>query len=293
MLYAKCFFRSCCTFSLVWIWVLTQTGFGILSQEPVSRINSEVAYPIAVAIDKEKIYVVDLELPGVWEVSGSARDIRDIYALGSRQLRAPLNRPRCICVHPAGGVLVGDSATREVYHVVEKGALPTPLTGGQVGIPMALVVSPDLQKLYIGDAESRSVVEVSIGGGSPVSVIDVNARALAFDGEGGLWAVTPDEGAVHLIDVKNHSSRVVVQGRPYQYPNGLAWVGDYGLVTDGYGKAIWRFDRDGRTELWLQGRPLLGPVGVSAHEGSVWVADPKAKQVFRLNQVDKSVQSVF
>jgi len=45
--------------------------------------------------------------------------------------------------------------------------------------------------------------------------------------------------------------------------------------------------------LWLQGRPLLGPVGVSAHEGSVWVADPKAKQVFRLNQVDKSVQSVF
>lgn len=290
MLNERKFFRSCGAGPLVWIWVLTYAGSGVLSQEPVSRINSEVAYPIAVAIDKEKVYVVDLELPGVWEVNGSARNV---FALGSRQLKAPLNRPRCICPHPAGGVLVGDSATREVYHILEKGAVPTPLTGGLIGIPMGLVVSPDLQKLYVGDAESRSILEVPIGGGVPVLVIDINARALALDVDGGLWAVTPDEGAVHLVDVKNHSSRVVVQGRPYQYPNGLAWVGDYGLVTDGYGKAIWRFDRDGRTELWLQGRPLLGPVGVSAHEGSVWVADPKARQLFRVNQVDQSIQPVF
>lgn len=290
MLIAQVFPKVYIAFLPVWIGILCQTGLKILSQEPASRGVPDVAYPVAVANDGDRVYIVDLELPGIWEVSESGRDV---YALGSKQLRAPLNRPRCIGVHPAGGVLVGDSATREVYHVVEKGAAPKPLTGGKIGIPMSLVVSPDLQKLYIGDAETRSVFEVPIGGGIPVSVVDINARGLAFDAMGGLWAVTPNDGAVHLIDVENRSSRAVVQGRPYQYPNGLAWVGDYGLVTDGYGKAIWMFDRDGRTELWLQGHPLLGPVGVSAHGGAVWVADPKAKQVFRLNQVDKSVQPVF
>jgi sugar lactone lactonase YvrE len=277
-------------FSLVWVALLAQLGMYGLAQQPQGASNHGVVYPIAVAIDGEKSYVVDLELPGVWEISDSGRDV---FALGSRQLKTPLNRPRCIAIHPAGGVLVGDSATREVYHVAEKGAAPLPLTKGKVGIPMALVVSPDLQKLYIGDAERRSVVEVSIGGGDPTAVIDVNARGLAFDGKGRLWAVTPDEGAVHLIDLNSRKSEVVVKGRPYQYPNGLAWLGDYGLVTDGYNNCIWQFDREGRTDPWLKGQPLARPVGIAIHDGSVWVADPKAKQVFRFEQVDKSFRSLF
>lgn len=277
-------------FSLVWIAVLALLGMSIHAQQPRGDSNNGAVYPLAVAIDRDKTFVVDLELPGVWEISDLGRTV---FALGSRHLRSPLNRPRCIAMHPAGGVLIGDSATREVYHIAENGATPVPLTRGKVGIPMALVISPDLQKMFIGDAETRSVLEVPIGGGDPIAVIDVNARGLAFDGKGALWAVTPDDGAVHFIDLNSRKSEVVVQGRPYQYPNGLAWLGDYGLVTDGYSNVVWRFDREGRTEPWLQGKPLVGPVGISVHGGSVWIADPKAKQVFRFEQSDKSFRPLF
>lgn len=273
------------TLALAGIVALAQVGASIFAQPPQATSEPTVVYPIALAANGDKSYVVDLELPGIWEVSDLGREL---FALGSRQLKAPLNRPRCVATHPAGGALVGDSATREVYHVAGKGADPKPLTNGQAGIPMALAVSPDLEKLYIADAESRSVLELPIEGGAPLPLVNINARGLAFDAENGLWAVTPDEGAVHLIDLSSRKSEVVVQGRPYRYPNGLAWLGDYGLVTDGYGNCVWKFDRKGRTEPWLQGQPLVGPVGISVHNGTVWVADPKARQVFRYKPVDKS-----
>jgi len=247
--------------------------------------NDSPKYPLAVAVDGKAFYTVDLDLPGVWRVDDGGRQL---YVRGTRLLRKPLNRPRCVAIHPAGGILVGDSATREVYHIESAGADPKPLTQGTVGIAMAIAVSPDGKTIYIGDAEKRSVLKLPIEGGKSELVARVNARGLSFDAAGMLWAVTPDAEAVHKIDVSTGTAEAIVKDRPYQYPNGLVWAGDQGFVTDGYGKAIWTFTADGKTELWHQGDPLVGPVGIAIDEQAIWVADPKQKQVFRFDRTTKT-----
>jgi DNA-binding beta-propeller fold protein YncE len=246
--------------------------------------SSDPQYPIAVATDGDALYVVDLDLPGVWKVNGSDREL---FVQGTKLLRTPLNRPRCIAVHPQGGILVGDSATREVYYIPAANAAPEPLSSGRIGIAMAIAISPDGQTMYVGDAEKRNVVRLPIGGGEPEAVADVNARGLAFDHEGTLWAVTPADSAIYRIDVSSNSSTAVVTGRPFQYPNGLVWVGEYGLITDGYRRTLWKFTADGQTEPWFEGPPLVGPVGIASDEKVVWVADPKERQVFEFNLEDK------
>ncbi len=241
-------------------------------------------YPINVAIDVDTAYVVDLDLPGVWKVADGNREL---FIRGTNLLRKPLNRVRCIALHPDGGILLGDSATREVYHVAEANAEAKPLANARIGIAMAIAVSPDKKTIYVGDAEKRSVLSLPIGGGDPELVVRVNARGLAFDVDGKLWAVTPDAEAIHKIDVEAKTSEAVVVGRPYQYPNGLVWAGDHGYVTDGYGKSIWKFTPDGKTELWHEGEPLVGPVGIAIDEKSIWVADPKQKQLYQFDRESK------
>jgi len=263
----------------------------IWAQEPASESAAApptadtLKYPLAVAVDGDAFYVVDLDLPGVWRVDQQGRAL---FVRGTQLLRKPLNRPRCIALHPGGGILVGDSATREVYHVESTGAQPKPLAQGTVGIAMAIAVSPDGETIYVGDAEKRSLLRLPIQGGRSEIVARVNARGLAFDSAGALWAVTPDAEAVYRIDVSTGKAEAIVTGRPYQYPNGLVWAGDHGFVTDGYGKSIWRFTADGKTEPWYQGEPLVGPVGIAIDDQAVWVADPKQKEVYRFDRTDKT-----
>jgi sugar lactone lactonase YvrE len=260
------------------------TSTTLLGQAPPTESDSP-QYPLAVAVDGDAFYVVDLDLPGVWKVDAEGRKL---FVRGTRLLRKPLNRPRCIAIHPAGGILVGDSATREVYHIASAGAEPKPLTQGTVGIAMAIAVSPDAKTIYVGDAEKRSLLKLPIEGGKSELVAPVNARGLSFDVSGMLWAVTPDAEAVHKIDVATGKSEAIVKGRPYQYPNGLVWAGDQGFVTDGYSKAIWTFTADGKTEVWHQGEPLVGPVGITIDDQAIWVADPKQKQVYRFDRTTKT-----
>jgi len=283
------FMKSLLNIQCVWLLIFV-ANFALLQADDVTPATQTQApkYPLAVATDGDVMYVVDLDLPGVWHVRETQREL---FILGSKFLRKPLNRPRCVAVHPNGGILVGDSATREVYHIAAQGADPTPLCQARLGIAMAIAVSPDKASFYVGDAEKRAVFRFPIAGGEPELVVRVNARGLAFDGDGNLWAVTPDDAAIHRIDVKSNTSEVIVKGRPYQYPNGLVWAGDHGYVTDGYGKAIWKFTADGKTEKWFEGEPLLGPVGIAINESSLFIADPKKLQVFQFNRSDKSVST--
>jgi len=245
-------------------------------------------YPIAVARDGPDLYVVDLELPGVWRIDGAGRQL---FARGARQVGQPLNRPRSISLHPDGGVLVGDSATREVYHIPGESDSPIPLSGGRIGIPMALAVSPDRSVLYVGDAEKRAIVKLPVTGGKPTQLIDVNARGLAFDPAGILWALTPDDAAVQRIDVTMGTAEAVVTGRPFSYPNGLVWADEHGWVSDGYGRRIWKVSRSGEVEIWHEGAPLVGPVGIAGDAEAIWVADPKQKQVYRFDVRSKAMES--
>lgn len=257
-------------------------------QPEAAAAASAPAYPLAVALAGEDIYTVDLDLPGVWKSGASGDAKTELFVAGSKFLRKPLNRPRCIVIHPGGGILVGDSATREVYHIAAAGGEPHALTNGRIGIPMALAISPDGETLYVGDAEKRATLKLPLAGGDPELVARVNARGLAFDEQGSLWAVTPDDTAVVKIDVATGDVENVITGRPFQYPNGLAWSGDgEGYVTDGYGHSIWKFTADGKTEKWHEGGPLVGPVGIAVTESSIYVADPKQKQVFEFNRESK------
>ena len=253
---------------------------------PDGATDAALQYPLNVAVDGETIYVVDLDLPGVWQIKDGKRSL---FVRGTKLLRKPLNRPRCIAIHPEGGILVGDSATREVYHIATQDGEPKPLCQSRIGIAMAVAVAPDKKSFYVGDAEKRATFRVPLAGGEPELVARVNARGLAFDGEGALWAVTPDDTAIQRIDVKANTSEAVVTGRPYQYPNGLVWAGDHGFVTDGYGKSIWKFTADGKTEKWFEGEPLVGPVGIAISNTSLFVADPKTLQLFEFALDTKAI----
>ncbi|MEM1068299.1 MAG: hypothetical protein AAGI63_05355 [Planctomycetota bacterium] len=239
-------------------------------------------YPLAVTVSEGKLFVVDLDLPGVWAVEKE----RELFAKGSGLLRQPMNRPRCVLALENGTVLVGDTATREIYRV-ESGADPKPLMNGYLGIPMAMAIDPERKQVYIGDAERRAIFRMPIEGGKPELVARVNARGLAFDADGNLWAVTPDDAAIQKINVETKEVQSIVTGRPFQYPNGLVWAGDHGYVTDGYGKCIWKFTADGKKEKWHAGEPLVGPVGIAIDDTSLYVADPKQQQVYQFNRKSK------
>ncbi len=245
--------------------------------------DADPVYPKAVAVADDVLYVVDLDLPGVWEVS----DDRSLFAAGTKLLRKPMNRPHCVTPHPAGGVLVGDSATREVYWIESADAEPKALTDGRIGIPMALAVSPDGKSIYVGDAEKMATFRIPVDGGEPELVARVNARGFAFDSDGRLLAVTPDKAAIQRINLENNEVETLIDGRPFEFPNGLCWAGDHGYVTDTYGNCIWKFTADGKTEKWHEGEPLERPVGIAVSDSALFVADPKLKQVFEFNLESK------
>lgn len=258
--------------------------------EPIDSEQAEFTYPRAVAIIDGKLLVVDRFLPGVWIQDG---ETFKIFTPGTRLLRKPINAPWCVTPHPDGGILIGDSATREIYHAKQPGDQLVALNDGYLGIPMAIAVDAAGQMIYVGDAERRAVFRLPIAGGKPELVARVNARALSFDADGMLWAVTPNAEAVQKIDVGGNTAETVVAGRPYQFPNGLVWAGDEGFVSDGYGKAIWRFLADGTTEKWFEGEPLDSPVGITADDTYLYVAEPKKKQVYRFDRKTKAVEPVL
>ena len=94
---------------------------------------------------------------------------------------------------------------------------------------------------------------------------------------------------MQMIDVKAKTSKAIVSGRPYQFPGGLVWVAEHGYVTDTYGKSIWKFTADGKTEKWLEAEQLQRPVGITANAKSLFVADPKQKQVYEIDLQSKKV----
>lgn len=276
--------RKTCAIVTPYRAAVSRTMFLVVAMSVFASGQDAAKYPIAIAVDQDAAaYVVDLDLPGVWKLSGVDEPLAkaSLFVRGSNLLRQPLNRPRCIAIDAGGAILVGDSATRDVYRIALADAEPVPLTGGQIGVPMAICVDGAGEFVYVGDAEKRSTFKFPIAGGKPELVARVNARGLAFDDQQNLWAVTPDDPAVVTIDVKTGDVKPIVTGRPFGYPNGLAWSGGSAFVTDGYARAIHQVTAQGKTTIVHQGDGLIGPVGIVADEANITVVDPKTKRVIR------------
>ncbi len=266
---------------------------GLLLWFSCVAVSSAVAdgpnYPIQPVVSTDRLLCVDLDLPGVWLLGDSPT----VWHSGEPLLRKPLNRPRCAVGLSDGSVLVGDSATREIYRIDADGNRGDGLTDARIGIPMTLLVSPDETTVYVGDAERRSVFTFPIGGGEPVLLARVNARGLSWHDPTHLWAVTPDDAALVEIEVPGGAVKPILTGRPFEYPNNVVWIDPYAYVSDGYRKTIWRVDGDGKAEAWLEGNPLVGPVGLAAGDGVLYVADPKQKQVYEIDLNSKAVTPRF
>ena len=145
--------------SVLWIAVGSMLGgtqspaFGQDDAKPAAK----PAYPLAVATSGADIYTVDLDLPGVWKPVMRQACSREVP-----NCCEPMNWPRCVAIHPAGGILVGDTATREIYWIESADAEPKPLNNGYLGVVMALAVSPDGKTIYAGDAEKRATFKLPI-----------------------------------------------------------------------------------------------------------------------------------
>ncbi len=237
-------------------------------------------YPIdAVATEDGTVYVADLNLPGIWRVrDGQA----EVFVQGSPQFRTPLNRIRCLAIGADGLLLAGDSATREIYRVSTEGEL-TPLTGGKVGIPMCLAVD-SAGRIYVSDLELQRIWRIPAEGGEPEEFAALAAvRGLAFDDEGILWAARGLAPCLVKFDADGQPVPVL-KDSTFAFTNQLA-IGRDGMayVADGYGRTIWRVTAGGEATPWVQGEPLVNPVGLAWKGEDLLVTDPRANALFLIN----------
>ena len=99
---------------------------GVLLTASSWAAGQELQYPVAVAAGKssDAFYLGDRKLPGVWQVGEGKLGL---FFQGSKKYRTPLNALRCLALDASGGLLAGDSATREVYRF-DADKKPQPLT---------------------------------------------------------------------------------------------------------------------------------------------------------------------
>jgi DNA-binding beta-propeller fold protein YncE len=262
---------------------------------------AEMQYPLsAVVADDGTVYIADRKLPGIWRWKEGERTP---YFTASKQFRTQLNAVRCVALDAEGRLLAGDSATREVYRFDENGQ-PHGLTAGpaaegadgdaekgprfgRIGIPMDLAVDAK-GAIYVSDLESHRIWRIPAEGGTPEEFAVVAApRGLDLDAEGHLWVVTHGKDQVLRFDPQGKPT-VVVGGRPFRLPHEIEAVSaTEAVLTDGYGKAVWKVARDAEPTKLHEGPPLDNPVGITAVGDNYLVVDTRANGLFELSPAGK------
>ncbi len=261
--------------------VLSLYASHVVSQEkPASAV-----YPLDCAVTKSgTAYIVDRNLPGVWKWQNGQLSV---LIQASKKFRTPLNAPRCIALDHEDRLLVGDSATRDIYRISEDGKAE-PITGGEIGIPMDIAVKPD-GTIYVADLELRKLMRIPAGSKKVEHVVDCNPRGVFVDSQGNVWVVSQDTQQLLMIS-DSGEKKAVVATRTFNFPHNVVVdaKGD-AYVTDGYEKAVWKIPAGGAPEVFVKGAPLDNPVGISLAGDQVIVTDPRAATVFKLNS-DKKLE---
>ncbi len=238
---------------------------------------AELLYPVQTAVSRDgRFYVVDQDLPGIWIVADGKPDI---FFRASKKFRTPLNAVRSVAFDPSGKLLAGDAATYELYRFLEKDK-PEPVTGGKVRLPVDLGFDAK-GNCYISDAEMQCVWKLASGSKVPERIASIpGPRGLAVAEDGTVWILSLRENPLRKITPEGKES-VVVQGRPFQFPNDVALGRDgSAYVSDGYASAVWKVDPSGKVGKWIAGKPLVRPLGLTWNQDRLVITDPHAKNLF-------------
>lgn len=238
----------------------------------------ESIYPLdAVVTASGEVVIVDRNLPGLRTYKGNQLTI---LVQGSKRFREPLNAARAIALDNDGKILVGDSATREIYRIDDSGK-PQPLTGGAIGNAMDLAVRKD-GSIMVADIETRTLLRVSADGKDVKTVAKVNPRGVFVDKDDKVWVVSQDAQQLQIVG-DDGQSKVIVDKRTFEFPHQVVVnAAGEAFVSDGYKKAIWKVVEGKAPEVVLSGTPLDNPVGLALSGNDLIITDPRAAKVFRL-----------
>lgn len=246
--------------------------------------GEEMAYPLSVAAQgDEAVVVADRMLPGLFRLAGGRVEV---LFQGKKTFRTPLNAVRAVAVSADGTVHAADSATRDIFRIVD--GQPVPLTNGKIGIPVDIAFDPS-GDLFVSDLETQRVWRVPAAGGEPKEVAQLAApRGLFVDAGGRLWAVAASGDAPLVRIGADGAIEPVVRERVFEFPHDVV-VGEDGTayVSDNYARAIWKVAADGTASKWITGEPLKGPVGLAIRGGRLLIADPQAKMIWEAGEDGK------
>ena len=241
-----------------------------------------LVYPLDVSVtaDAKTLYLVDRKLPGLWKAGADGK--LAVFFQASKKFRTPLNAVRCIAADGKGGLLVGDSGTREVYRFSADGK-STPLTKGGIGIAMGIAVNAK-GTIFVSDLELQRIWTVPAAGGEPKEFAVLPApRGMTFDKKGQLWVVSGGPRNQLVKIAADGKITPVVKDRTFVYPNDVAVSADgTAFVSDGYADCIWKVSADGKTSKWGSGKPLDNPVGLDWQGTTLLVVDSRAGKLFSI-----------
>ena len=241
-----------------------------------------LVYPLDVSVtaDAKTLYLVDRKLPGLWKAGADGK--LAVFFQASKKFRTPLNAVRCIAADGKGGLLGGDSGTREVYRFSADGK-STPLTKGGIGIAMGIAVNAK-GTIFVSDLELQRIWTVPAAGGDPKEFAVLPApRGMTFDKKGQLWVVSGGPRNQLVKIAADGKITPVVKERTFVYPNDVAVSADgTAFVSDGYADCIWKVSADGKTSKWVSGKPLDNPVGLDWQGTTLLVVDSRAGKLFSI-----------
>ena len=273
------------TSALVCLLLICSANVSLTAQDKLQVATWK--YPISVAASADAIYVADRELPGIWLVKDGKAEV---YFQADKKFGSVLNAVRCLALDQAGHLVVGDSATRDIYRFDEQ-RVPHALTGGKIGIPMGIVAAKD-GSLIVSDLELKQIVRIPVDSKNVEVIAAVSApTGLALAANGDVLVVCRAKDPIRRVTAAGEVS-VVVSGTPFGFAQDIAVDGEgkiYG--TDGYAKAIFSVTSGEAPTKLLAGDPLVHPVGICRRGDVMLVVDPRAKKLFRL--VDGQLESVL
>lgn len=251
-------------------------GLGSRTQADVPA--SSKSYVAAVAVDtKGQLIWADSSARGLFRLTNGTKEQ---FTKTSGKPRTPLYGLRAVIPDSQDAFLVSDPATCEVYRVTADGSM-TGLTHGALNQPFGLAVTPK-GEIFVADLGEKAIFQIVDGKAAKYAEVD-NPTGLTVDKDGSLIVVSRGTNNLYRISA-GRKITTVLPGRKLSFPHSVVVEssGDY-LVSDGYGRSIWRVTPKGEPRIWIRSELFKSPQGLALERnGNLLVADPQAQSIFRV-----------